>query len=388
MQGQVAFSADREAANRRVAESEESMSRLPMLENIFGQPESHRTLLEFHRSSGRSSLQACGRRIRNAEGRVIFTGMGASLFAAIPAGTRLMEKGFPAQVVESAELLHYGSSGLRPGDLGILISRSGASVEVLRLAEKMKAIGMTLIGVTNVPGSELECLADMTLSIGAQADQLVAVQTYTGTVLALLLLAEEAIGGDIAAFADASANAMPTLSALIEDCFGRSESWQEWLTGPGPLYLLGRGPALASAYEGALLLHETTKASAVSMSSGQFRHGPVEAVSADFRAVVFGSPEPTRALDRSLAGDLLHMGANVRWIGPAGEKDGGHATSLVSWPEVPPALSAIFEIVPLQFAAYRLALWRGIVPGDFRYASEITAAESGFPLFQSRLATV
>jgi hypothetical protein len=42
--------------------------------------------------------------------------------------------------------------------------------------------------------------------------------------------------------------------------------------------------------------------------------------------------------------------------------------------------------VPLQFAAYRIALWRGIVPGDFRYASEITAAESGFPLFQSNLA--
>jgi hypothetical protein len=44
--------------------------------------------------------------------------------------------------------------------------------------------------------------------------------------------------------------------------------------------------------------------------------------------------------------------------------------------------------VPLQFAAYRLALWRGIVPGDFRYASEITSAESGFPLFQAKFAEV
>jgi hypothetical protein len=38
----------------------------------------------------------------------------------------------------------------------------------------------------------------------------------------------------------------------------------------------------------------------------------------------------------------------------------------------------VFEIVPLQVAAYRLALWRGITPGDFRFVTEVTAAESGF----------
>jgi len=107
----------------------------------------------------------------------------------------------------------------------------------------------------------------------------------------------------------------------------------------------------------------------------------VEAVSGDLRAVVFGTPAKTRGLDRSLADDLARMGGKVRWIGP-GE---GLAPSLVRWPEVSPSLAAIFEIVPLQFAAYRLALRRGIVPGDFRFASEVTAAESGFPLFQAKL---
>jgi glutamine---fructose-6-phosphate transaminase (isomerizing) len=201
------------------------------------------------------------------------------------------------------------------------------------------------------------------------------------------LLAEQVIAGDTSALAEAGATALPKLSTFIDDCHDTSESWQEWLDSSAPLYLLGRGPALASVYEGALLLHETAKAAAVSMSCGQFRHGPVEAVSDKFRAVVFGTPEPTRALDRSLADDLFRMGAKVRWIGPAGANS-DHAPSLIQWPEVPAALAAIFEIVPLQFAAYRLALWRGIVPGDFRYASEITAVESGFPLFQAKLAEV
>ena len=357
-----------------------------MLENIFGQPASLEKLLAFHVGEGISCLRRCSELMRKAERQVIFTGMGASLFAAMPAVARLVEHGFPAQVIESAELLHYGSARLRSGDLAILISRSGGSVEVLRLVEGMRAVNTTIIGVTNIPGSELQSVADSTVAIHSQPDQLIAVQTYTGTALTLLLLAEQIIAGDSAALSETCANALPKLSTFIEDCHRASESWQEWLDSSAPLYLLARGPALASAYEGALLLHETAKATAVPMSCGQFRHGPVEAVSGEFRSVVFGTPEPTRTLDRSLADDLFRMGAQVRWIGPA-EVNSDYAPSLIPWPEqVPPALASIFEIVPMQFAAYRLALWRGIVPGDFRFASEITAVESGFPFFQSKVA--
>ena len=146
----------------------------------------------------------------------------------------------------------------------------------------------------------------------------------------------------------------------------------------GPLYLLGRGPSLASVHEGALLLHETAKTAAVGMSSGQFRHGPAEILSGDFRAVVFGTPPITQSLDRSLADDLFSAGAQARWIGPAGGDRHDHAPSLVPWPEIAPVLAPLFEIVPLQAAAYRLALWRGITPGDFRFVTEVTASESGF----------
>lgn len=363
------------------------MSRLPMLENIFAQPASHRALLELHAGPERATLQACAERIRKATGRVTFSGMGASFFAALPAVSRLEQQGYVVQAIESAELLHYGSATLRRGDVGVLISRSGGSIEVLRLAEKMREADMTLIGVTNVPDSSLERMTDLTLRIGSHADQLIAVQTYTGTVLTLLLLAEQAVAGDFGQLSEACIAVLPSLSGYIEECFRASEFWQDLLIGEGALYLLGRGPALASVQEGALLMHETAKTAAVGMSSGQFRHGPVEIVSPEFRAIVFGTPPLTRALDRSLADDLRRMGAQVRWIGPSDGRNGRdeQAPSLAPWPEVPPILAPIFDIVPMQVAAYRLAQWRGITPGDFRYASEITSAESGFPLFQSKM---
>ena len=176
--------------------------------------------------------------------------MGGSLFAALAAVSRLSQQGYPVQAMESAELLHYGSASLRAADLGVVISRSGGSIEPVQVAEKMRQAGMTVIGVTNVPGSELEQLADINLHIGAQADKLIAVQTYTGTVLTLLLLAEEVLTGQSAQLSDACGAALPALSTHIEECLRASDDWQGLLMG-APLYLLGRGPALGSVYEGA-----------------------------------------------------------------------------------------------------------------------------------------
>jgi len=348
-----------------------------MLNNMLGQPASHRGVLALHQDD--ATLAACAEIIRKTTGRIIFSAMGGSLFAALPAVSRLWEQGYPLQTVESSELLHYGSASLRAGDVGVIISRSGVSIEPVLLAEKMLAAGMTVVAVSNVPGSHLEQLAHITLPIGAQADKFIAVQTYTGTVLTLLLLAEEVLNGESAKLSDVCSASLPALAAHIDECLRQSDGWQDLLM-TGPLYLLGRGPALASVYEGALLLHETAKAPAVSMSAGQFRHGPAEILSPDFRAVVFGTPAITRALDRSLANDLFALGGKIGWIGP--DVEGGdsrdQAPSLVPWPEIAPSLAPLFEIVPLQVAAYRLAMWRGITPGDFHFVSEVTSSESGF----------
>ena len=61
------------------------MNRIPMLDNICGQPTSHRGVLTLHQGSQRTTLLAAAEIIREAKGKVIFTGMGASLFAAAAA---------------------------------------------------------------------------------------------------------------------------------------------------------------------------------------------------------------------------------------------------------------------------------------------------------------
>ena len=150
--------------HEQVLSEAKQLSCLPMMDNILGQPTSHEALLNFHDVEGKSVLEACARMIRDARGQVIFSGMGASLFAAFPAVSQMEQHGCSVQILESSELLHYRTATLRAGDVGVLISRSGGSVEVLRLAEKMRSAGMVIIGVTNLPRTPLAALADITLA--------------------------------------------------------------------------------------------------------------------------------------------------------------------------------------------------------------------------------
>jgi glutamine---fructose-6-phosphate transaminase (isomerizing) len=117
------------------------------------------------------------------------------------------------------------------------------------------------------------------------------------------------------------------------------------------------------------------------MSAANFRHGPVEVVDKDFHAVVFGSEPGTADLDAVLAEDLGSMTGedirSVRWIGPP--VTGRKLVPLCPWPaNVPNRFAPVFEIIPLQIAAYQVAERRGVTPGEFRYAPAVTVSETGF----------
>lgn len=365
------------------------MRHLPMLDNILAQPRSLTAVLAHHTGPGAPALATAAHLLRNTPGRILVSGMGASFFAALPAAAHLERHGLRTVCSESSELLHFGDGSWRPGDLAILISRSGASVEVLHLAQLLHDAHVPILAITNLPDSPLAQLSNATLLTSDPndriADQIVAVQTYTATLLTLLLLAEHSTPHKQPQLAPALSRALPSLPGYLSDLLEQSQTWASFLTGSRPLYLLARGPALASALEGSLLFHETAKLPAVALSSGQFRHGPVEAIAPGVRVLLLGTPAATRALDASLASDLASMGADVRWIGPVSSSH-PPPLPLAAWPaSLPDLLSPFLEIVPLQLAAYRAALWRGITPGDFRYAAEVTSGETGFPLLHPTL---
>ena len=140
-----------------------------------------------------------------------------------------------------------------------------------------------------------------------------------------------------------------------------------------PLYLLGRGPSLASAHGGALVIQETSRRSCLAMATGLFRQGPIEAVSQDFRAIVFEGCDETAALSYRLSQELLDNQAGLVWIGRS-NLDGALNFPL---PDLPAHVLPLLEVIPCQVLAYDLAIEYGIHPGDVRHIQRVITSEAG-----------
>jgi len=328
-----------------------------LLEDIRNQPSSFRQTAAFLPRSGVAGLAEA---IRRAPG-VLLTGMGSSLYAGMILGHSLDRLGIPNRVIETAELLHFPYR-LRRDELVVLISRSGETVESLELLSLLKDRNAQFAGVTSVAESTLARACERRMVVSHLPDEIVAVQSYTATVLALQGLAALLAGGPADAFLDQAEAIAAATGQWLPELEARASEWKSFLENAACLYVLGRGTSLASALEAGLLFHEVSKQPASAVSAPNFRHGPVEISGPQTRVVLFANQSATRSLDLALATDLRHFGAEVRVIETPGD----------------PVWAEVIETIPLQLAALWLAQWRGIPLGQFRFASQVTRAEDRF----------
>lgn len=341
-----------------------------MASDIEGQSASLTRVLQQHCGDGRAQLLEAAALLRSA-GRSVVIGVGASLNASIALENLLCARGYNSSSVEAGEFLHYRQETCR-GAAVVVVSRSGESIEIARLLSALQGRA-AIVGVTSEPRSTLARAADIVLEVRSLPDEMVAIQSYTGTLLTLYLL-----GMAVAQVLDEAQQEVEALlrkfPAWISANLAQPHTWDEFLERDAPIYTLGRGPSLGSALQGALLFSEIAKAPAVGMAVASFRHGPIEVVDQRFRGLIFASQGRTRDLNVGLARDIVRFGGKVRLIGA-----GGTDSSELRWIHTPPCselLAPLVEIVPVQVAAMRLAQLRGIVVGSFRYAPQVTVDEA------------
>lgn len=344
-----------------------------LAQDIISQARSLSEVFQHQTGPGAPALAQAASMLRSGR-RVLITGIGASLFASLPLEYLLSSAGIDATTVEAGELLHYRHTGF-DNAVAVVVSRSGESVEVARLLEILKG-HLPIISVSNEPESLLAKSADLCIWVRSLPDEIVAIQTYTGTLLTLYLLA-----GSVSNTREAICETIPALlhafSQHIESSMTALDQWDAFLSPGSPVYLLARGPSCASAYEGALLFNEVAKCAAVGMPAASFRHGPVEVVDRKFRGLVFAPQGKTRHLNLNLAQELAQFGGRIRLVGPSLDAL-PREIELCEVLPVPEAIAPLFEIVPVQAAALRMAELLGIQPGSFRYASQIAMDEATF----------
>jgi len=119
-------------------------------------------------SAARAIYEHAGKRRGGEEstGKVVITGIGKAGIIGRKTSATLASTGTPSIFLHPVEALHGDLGRVDRGDVVIVLSHSGATEEILRLLDHIKARGATLIAITGLDDSPLVRHADIVIRYG------------------------------------------------------------------------------------------------------------------------------------------------------------------------------------------------------------------------------
>ena len=161
----------------------------------------------------------------------------------------------------------------------------------------------------------------------------------------------------------------PSAKQYLRDWRRHVTGFSEAFDGASQVYLAGRGPSLATALTGGLILKESTRAACEGMSCAAFRHGPFEVLSPQVLVIVMAGDVRTWDLNRRLVFDINAVGGRAVCV------DSNKTQPMAMMPIAPERVRPTLEILPVQMLSLAIAAKKGEEAGRFRLASKITATE-------------
>ncbi|MFN8629781.1 MAG: glutamine--fructose-6-phosphate transaminase (isomerizing) [Chloroflexota bacterium] len=329
-----------------------------MAKEIHEQPQVARELLHLLEAS--ADLDAIVDAIRNAR-HVYLVGCGTSYHAAMLGSVYFAQlAGRAAIPVLAPQFIAQYAPAVGPDDVGIFVSQSGETKDVLNALEAADRRGMRSFGLANVVGSQLTRATQRCLPLGCGFEISVpATKTFTNQVIAFLYLAYRLAGIDTSKLAG-----VPDLmDEAIEGTDAQVRALAAELVDRDDLYTLGYGATYPIALEGALKLKEITYAHCEGMLSTEFKHGPLSAVDDGYPIIFAAGPNDTGLIVSGI-NEVKVRGARTITIAQDDARLRANGDDLVAIPASTPEVSALLAVIPLQLLSYYMSIGRGFDP-DF-----------------------
>lgn len=328
-----------------------------MHDAIYAQPGALRLLT---RGQG-AALSAAASRLAGAP-HVWLAGLGSSWHAALVGEALLARVGglaTRARAVDAFDLAEYG-----PGDPAavLAVSHRGGNRHVLATLARARAAGGATVMVTARGGDGPAGVEHVLRTVEPEASSCHTVG-YT-CALAMLAALAASVGGD-----DETARQLDAIPDLLAMLLGQ-ESWEELAArfgGRRRYWVVGGGPNVATAYEGALKLSEAAWVPAIGLGCEQFLHGAWAALEPDDVVILVAPPGAAHDRARDVAGVAAAIGAPVIALLDEDDREiAPLAAETIALPSVPELLSPIVAVVPLQLLTYHLAVKGGANPDTMR----------------------
>lgn len=335
----------------------------------------HRVINHFYGAEA-ERLNEASKFLRN-DRPIVFIGMGSAAYLCMAAEYYLGQHGRYASVINASDALYTLFPALKHVNV-VFNTRSGKTVEVVKLGQALAEAGVPFLAITNEPDSPLAQLATHILWSDSRKDDLVSINIVTSMMTTTLLLAANVVGQTETLQADLEK--LPVaLEETLRQAWQQAETITDLFETTRPIYLLHRGVSKGAAYCGRLVLEEVARHPATAMEAGEFRQGPIEVMDESFGAILFAAQNNLVPLNLALADNIQANGGRVLVVAEPNE-----VAETIEIPVMPLApVSSLFrpvlEVVPTQVLAYSLAERQGYEPGTVRYLSKIITSEAGIP---------
>jgi glucosamine--fructose-6-phosphate aminotransferase (isomerizing) len=329
-----------------------------MLKEVHEQAQVAREVL--HMLSGSPDVAAVVEKMRTAR-NLYFIGCGTSYHACLLGAVYFAQlAGRPVIPVLAPQFGPQYAPTINAQDVGLFVSQSGETKDVLNALEVAEAKGMTVYGLANVIGSTLTraTVCSLPLCCGYEIS-VPATKTFTNQVVTFLYLAYRLAGRETRELEQIPGLMDKTLemvAAQVEKIAAEINRWND-------LYCLGFGSTYPIALEGALKLKEITYAHCEGMLSTEFKHGPLSAVSDGFPILFAAAPNDLPLIVSGL-NEVTCRGARAIAIGQDDPRLHANASEVIVIPDSTPEIAALLAVLPLQLLSYHMSVLRGYDP-DF-----------------------
>ena len=341
-----------------------------MLKEIFEQPTAISKAITGRIQEGRvvlSDLTMTDREIRDI-GRIFIVACGSSYHVGM-VGKYNLERMLrrPVEVCLASEF-RYSDPIIGPGDLAIVISQSGETLDSMAALREAKKRGARILSIVNVVGSSIARESDDVLYTWAGPEIAVATtKAYSTQMVVLNLLG--LYFGDIMGTIDLETytamvqgiQALPHQMEEILSDTGYIQAAARELAGHDQVFFIGRNLDYALSLEGSLKLKEISYIHSEAYASGELKHGTISLIEDGTPVIAAATYMPLFDKAMSNVVEVQARGANVLALTTAAGTERMHSRvkNVLTVPETEAMLLPQLGVVPLQLLAYYIALERG-----------------------------
>ena len=341
-----------------------------MLKEIYEQPDAIARAITGRIRDGRvvlSDLTMTDREIREL-GRVCIVACGSSYHVGM-VGKYVLERLLRRPVeVSLASEFRYSDPIVGKGDLVIVISQSGETLDSMAALREARKRGARILSIVNVVGSSIARESHDVLYTWAGPEIAVATtKAYSTQMVVLNLLG--LYFGDVLGTVDldtytAMVRGIEALPAQMERLLADTEDIRaaaRELAGHDQIFFIGRNLDYALSLEGSLKLKEISYIHSEAYASGELKHGTISLIEEGTPVIAAATYMPLFDKAMSNVVEVQARGARVLALTTetGAERMHSRVARVLTVPETETMLLPQLGVVPLQLLAYYIALVRG-----------------------------